>query len=425
LAGRYPAYKFMIMEKCKNIIGLLFFLCCISAQVFSQTAACGTDLLRNELMKDSAYSREARRYENKISLAISNENRDANVIYTIPVVVHVIHTGEALGTGTNISNAQIIAAIADLNARWRNVNGQGVDIEIQFCLATRDPNGNATTGINRVNGNVIPNYNANGVNFIYSDCGGAIETSVKDLSKWPTTKYYNIWIVNSLCHGLVSGVAYHPAALNPYDGLTISATSISDFNSAVFSHEMGHAFHLYHTFEGDGGGANCPALLPCATTGDLVCDTPAHKSTDCTANSCTTEGIWANSQKNYMSYCNHFFGSDRFTLGQKNRMRATAAAAPRSSLLTSNACATLGIDEADKELFDIFPNPAKNAFTIQLTNAVEKGKIIVFSIIGAEVLERNINSETTVIDISRLPKGVYIVNYSNGNAQINKKLIID
>ena len=77
-------YKFMIMGKCKNIIGLLFFMCCISAQVFSQTAECGTDLLRNELMKDSAYSREARRYENKISLAISNENRDVNVIYTIP-----------------------------------------------------------------------------------------------------------------------------------------------------------------------------------------------------------------------------------------------------------------------------------------------------------------------------------------------------
>ena len=41
-------------------------------------------------------------------------------VYTIPVVVHVIHKGEAVGTGTNISDAQINSAITNLTDTYRN-----------------------------------------------------------------------------------------------------------------------------------------------------------------------------------------------------------------------------------------------------------------------------------------------------------------
>ena len=47
--------------------------------------------------------------------------------------------GEAVGVSANISDAQIASGIAQLNAAFSNTNGQGVDIKVQFQLATMDP----------------------------------------------------------------------------------------------------------------------------------------------------------------------------------------------------------------------------------------------------------------------------------------------
>ena len=71
---------------------------------------------------------------------------------TIPVVVHVVYR-----TSTeNISDAQIQTQLDVLNADFRRLNSdadgtwsQAADAEIEFCLATSDPSGNATTGITR------------------------------------------------------------------------------------------------------------------------------------------------------------------------------------------------------------------------------------------------------------------------------------
>src|SRR5690606_26221317 len=115
---------------------------------------------------------------------------DANEIITIPVVVHVIHSGQAIGVGRNISDAQVMSQITVLNQDYRraqntpgyNNDPVGADTEIQFCLAQRDPQGNATNGINRVNlGNTVWNeYN--------------VETILKPQTRWDPTKYLNIWV---------------------------------------------------------------------------------------------------------------------------------------------------------------------------------------------------------------------------------------
>src|SRR5690606_932001 len=83
---------------------------------------------------------------------------DGDVII-IPVVVHVIHNGEAVGTAPNITDAQVISQITVMNEDFRrmagtpgfNTNSVGADTMIQFALAQQDPNGNPTNGINRVN----------------------------------------------------------------------------------------------------------------------------------------------------------------------------------------------------------------------------------------------------------------------------------
>jgi hypothetical protein len=253
--------------------------------------------------------------------------------YTIPIVVHIIHLGEAVGTGSNISDDQVYAAIDGLNDRYSNAIGMGLDIEIEFCLATRAPDGCATTGILRVDGSGVTNYAAEGIE--YDNCG-ADEQEIKDLSRWPTLDYYNVWVVHDIC-GNYSGYAYFPNG-NPYDGTVIVDGSMT-YNSRTLAHELGHGLNLRHTFNGDGGGDLCPPDNNCMTQGDLICDTPPHKRDDCdTANPCTGGGIWHNSRYNYMSYCGMSLAQGRFTSDQKDRMRAAIVAFPRSALLQSEGC---------------------------------------------------------------------------------------
>jgi hypothetical protein len=189
-------------------------------------------------------------------------------------VVHVINLGEQVGYQSNISDQQIHNAIAGLNERYANANGKGVDIKISFCLANRTPDGCPSSGINRVDGSVIHGYRENGVTWDGS-CG-VDETAVKDLSKWPTWEYYNIWVVNNIC-GSVAGYAYYPNG-NEYDGTVIEYTSMN-YDAEVLAHEIGHGLNIRHTFSGDDDG--CPENDNCLEDGDEICDTPPHRRNDC------------------------------------------------------------------------------------------------------------------------------------------------
>lgn len=251
-------------------------------------------------------------------------------VYTIPVVVHVIHLGEAVGSGTNISDQRIRDAINAMNDRFLNVSGQSTEIEIRFELAKRAPDGSPTNAINRVNGSSIPLYQTEGIAF--SNNGGADMVAVKSLSLWPRADYYNIWVVNKIKGGY-AGYANYPTTYQ-YEG-TVMAAAYMTAGSTTLTHELGHAFNLRHTFEGDGDGGSCPVNDNCTTQGDLVCDTPPHRRNECGSSStCVAEGIYTNSRRNYMSYCG---GTNLFTPGQKDRAKAALFAATRFSLVESDA----------------------------------------------------------------------------------------
>jgi hypothetical protein len=374
-----------------------------------QSAECLTDYIHsNRMQTDSDYRMQILTLESQVEAITQNQenNKLSSALYTIPVVVHVIHLGESIGTGSNISDIQIQQSIAGLNSRFRNGNGLGADVELEFCLATKDPNGNSTNGINRIDGSNVANYLANGITPTGNTCSGAVEIAIKDLSRWPVSDYYNIWVVSEICNGGFVGYASYPVG-GLYDGLVIVSTSMTS-NSGTLPHEVGHGFFLYHTFNGDGGNVSCPVDTNCLINGDRVCDTPPHKQGDCiTTNPCASDGVWDNSRYNYMSYCPLV---NRFTQGQKDRIRATAIAAPRASLLTSVGCGAVGINEISSNDFSIFPNPAQSVINLRADIKLLGSAYVVYDNIGKVILKGKISSEITIIELGNLSGGIYLLS---------------
>ncbi len=263
-------------------------------------------------------------------------------IHTIPVVVHIIHDGDAYGTGSNITDEQVYSAINALNQDYRKMagtlgDGDGADIEVEFCLAQRDPDGNASTGINRVSGCSVTDYCTEGITA--GNGQGASEVDIKNLSRWPNQQYYNIWVVTEIENNNggsgIQGYAYFPTT-SMVDGTVLlynafgtegALKSYTNRNKTL-THEMGHAFALFHTFQ----GGNC-SESNCTLQGDRVCDTPPT-----TLNSnCNNPACGGTQQvENYMDYTSQTC-KNMFTEGQKLRMRA-AIENSRSNLINSNGC---------------------------------------------------------------------------------------
>lgn len=285
-------------------------------------------------------------------------------LLTIPVVIHVMHLVEDtdIGTHSNISAAQIETGLAHLNDAFRNVGAYaggpyfsdtGIlseDMNIEFCLASIDPEGNTTNGINRIASqyaDLAPNQPVSG----YGNEDGAIKAQ----SFWDSHHYLNIWLVNSICSSTdpapvgcgTSGYALFPYNHgNALDGVVMRSdlwgTSVD--NSKVQIHEIGHYLGLYHTFQSGCSEADC------MTSGDRVCDTPPDNSTmnlsaGQTVNSCSNDADSANSpydedksdlHENYMDYGNRNLWNT-FTPGQKSRMRATLETT-RNSLFSQVVC---------------------------------------------------------------------------------------
>jgi len=133
----------------------------------------------------------------------SQRSESQQVIYNIPVVIHVVHTGEAVGTGPNITDAQALSQIQVLNEDYRrlagtpggaNTTGLAVDVEINFCIAQVDPNGAPTTGV--VRHNITP-YSNSQTPADPTDWETRTNVeSMKSVTQWDPTKYLNMWTIN-------------------------------------------------------------------------------------------------------------------------------------------------------------------------------------------------------------------------------------
>ncbi|MDZ4824348.1 MAG: M43 family zinc metalloprotease [Flavobacteriales bacterium] len=321
------------------------FLSCAAIVTHAQNTCASDDKNDQLLLTNAQFARSYMYMEQAIAAQMALNPADrTDDIYVIPVVVHIVHEGEAVGTGSNISDDQIFSAITALNEDFRhmagtNGDGAGVDIGIEFCLAQRDPDGQPATGIVRVDGSVIPLYADQGIEATGGT--GAVEEDVKELSTWPRQEYMNIWIVNEIednnALGGIQGYAYFPIN-NPIDGIvvlhnafgTVGNLKLNTDMNRTLTHEAGHFFGLYHTFHLTD---DCDPELNCSTAGDKVCDTPVTPlNGSCNNPQCSdTQQV-----ENYMDYtpetCKNMFGE-----GQKVRMRTTLEN-DRAGLLTSLGC---------------------------------------------------------------------------------------
>lgn len=326
---------------------LIFATClllCQGPRAFSQEK-CGTVQLEEKyrpLLGESAQGFESwvhsRLEQRRLNFA---SGRIAETVYTIPVVVHILHQGEAYGEESNIPIEQVFSQIELLNQDFRRLNADAADtreqfvpvaadVQIEFVLAKTDPEGLPTEGIVRTR--------AGRDSYAIGE-----EEELRKVSYWPSEEYLNIW-VTTLRSGLL-GFAQFPVSdlvglqentSNKFlpDGVTIDYEYFGEgYNAADFSkgrtatHEIGHYFGLRHIW-GDGG---CGADDFCEDTPPQ--DGPASSaSCQLTRASCNTLDMIENFMDYSPDVCMNIF-----TLNQKERMRTVLENSPRRlSLLTSN-----------------------------------------------------------------------------------------
>lgn len=322
----------------------LFIVVFLGSDIYSQNLEfqeCGTDeIMRKhyekfpkEKVRHDAFELELSKMIKSGKLASKLNN---NQVYEIPIVVHVVGDGSAIGTPNNKSDADIIAWINYTNGIFSGDTSSGMHntsaaLPIKFVFAKIDPNCNSTTGINRINASHLPNYVNNGVSISNSANAVSME-DITTLGQWNTSKYYNIYVVNRIIG--YNGYAYFPGSSIDY---TFMSANVSAVDFQTLAHEFGHALGLRHTFQG-----NCSVNNNCTLDGDLVCDTEPIQnllSSNCTTgqiNPCTNQ-LYAGGERNVMGYTKCF--RDLFTQGQADRATAQLLYY-RESLINSQVAST-------------------------------------------------------------------------------------
>ena len=308
-----------------------------------------------ELMQNPAYVKAKELDEAEFALLSKKGSTEKATIYKIPVVFHVLHMNGV----ENISDEQIYDALAILNRDYRKLNadtanvhqdfaGMPADIEVEFVLATKAPNGTCFKGITRT-------YNT--ISYDGSDGGNQVDAIVagNDVfqGNWPGNKYMNVFICGEI--GGAAGYTTNPSGwsanqmtngiwvLHDYVG-SIGTSSIG--TSRTLTHEVGHWLNLSHTW----GSNNNPGTAgSCTGNGDQVQDTPTCIGvTACLLNSNTCNNdnaYWGfDMRDNVENYMDYSYCSKMFTEGQRTRMRTAlqATITGRANLWSTANLAAVG-----------------------------------------------------------------------------------
>ena len=425
----------------KTKLLLLLFVVTIS---FGQQRTCGTDaymekMLSNPEMKQQ-YLELQKQFESELErLTNAQQNRNGNATFStnalvrIPVAIHypsvVNSSAESVKSCLRLlAQKQVAILNADYNATnsdlslWTaaSIYYPGVnigDMDVSWEIATQ----NHPTSSGLSNGTLAVTFGTHFLSNADSD------------SEW--SGYCNL-VVRNISGGILG---YSPLGGSPSQGMTVvidnnafgasmtgTPTSCSGYVPGApynlgrtLTHELGHFFNLYHTFQ------SC-TNTNCATQGDRVCDTPPLGTP---TYSCPSDGTVAGCDgttpaltMNYMDYTNDAC-MYMFTAGQVTRMLAWYNTI--SSQLLTNVLAN---NDFVKNNFSIAPNPNKGIFSIQLSEAIDNYSVVIMDALGREIFNAEYNQTSDLVQNIQLDNalsGMYFVTIQSKGAQITKKIIIE
>jgi hypothetical protein len=400
----------------------------------------------------------------------------------VQVVFHVVYNQPEENVPDQLIYDQLEQLNADFN--WSSANDPitrnlyrplAANADIEFVLASTDPNGNPTTGINRVNTDRTGFINFNFQTILQAilecgiditadtltqeqiDCltdalgGTGLDSGLDDIKKfdtggvdaWDPDRYINIWVGNyavELVPGqggepFLLGFAYPPAEapnwpagtlpsnLEEVEGIVLHYQALGPGNATTgslvgiadqgktLSHEMGHYFGLRHVW-GDG---DC-------TEDDGIDDTP-----DMAGN--TQDNLAANFDAlNYT--CIEFDPINTCTNDQlpdmyENMMNYTPEQCQsmftkeQVSLMTTMLQgprsglldALLGTPKIVNEDLEFFPNPVDDILNIRFSGVTNFEQVSIFDLNGKMVLQ----GKEVELNVGQLLAGMYLIRLDTGD----------
>lgn len=373
--------------------------------------------------------------------------------FEIPVVFHVLYNNAS----QNISDALILSQLKIMNDAFRKLNPDtqsirsifkpiAADVRIQFVIANRDPNGNATNGITRTSTNVSTFatnvWGAYSTNMKYGGSAGG-----KDA--WDPTSYMNIWICNMQYpngYSIVYGFATPPTNAPNWDGFTDATKDSTNVESGVVLHykivglnnpqapvgytngktavhEVGHFLGLRHVWGDGNNNTGC-------SVDDGIFDTPNAKLSNslCSGqNTCNTgSGDFPDQTENYMDYA--LGCAAMFTKQQAFMMRYVLNTLRSGLPIRYIEYDTLPDNGVDVEL-KVYPNPLAQNDNLNLQIKGSNNQYFEVTIIdmsGKQIYNKSLISNTThSIETSGMAQSVYyiIVRDSEGK-MVGKEMLL-
>lgn len=311
--------------------------------VLAQNKTCGTSDVMEKYWTRSPKikARYDAAMDNFNAEALRMPPRTSRAVRTIPVVFHVIYNNSSENVPDNVLIAQLQTMTDDfrkMNSDFSNTRSQfqgvAADPEIEFCLASIDPNGNPTTGIVRVPTNKTSwSYSTETHDMKSSSTGGS--------DGWPFDEYYNIWIVDLDSYSSQSGgtaaYALLPGVGSQWEAIdgTVADYEAVGSTSRTLTHETGHYLGLQHPW-GSGSGS-CSA-------DDGFTDTP---NTNGPTYSCPASQVNCGVLTQWENHMDYSWCPTMFTVEQaaymNNILNTTyddswPGTPGRAALLTSQAC---------------------------------------------------------------------------------------
>jgi len=252
--------------------------------------------------RNDVSAEKAKAIQRDLHTKLANQARKAGTA-TVPVVFHVVYASD--GTG-NVSDSAIAAQITELNQDFAGAENPGTAANTGFSFtlqATRRWQNDAW----------------------FNDPDSASgEAALKTPTHEGDQRTLNIWSTNTSFLGYAT-FPWDFTSAPKLDGIVIQWGSlpggpIANFNEGkTASHEAGHWFGLFHTFQGG-----------CSKTNDEVADTPAQRSptSGCPEGKDTCKGKQNPGLDPIHNYMDYSFDScyNQFTPGQATRAQSMWAA---------------------------------------------------------------------------------------------------